>query len=152
MATEAGRELNYRHWDKAGLVRALMQAEDDIKDLKADLENLQDERDQYLEESRESAKILGGILRVMADNDMFLSGLGPLIREGQLPDVAPALEAAARRPRRFIQDDAPAPRRRGNLLVTEHRSVGSNGIFDLCACGAQWLVQADRCVTQPVKP
>jgi hypothetical protein len=101
------------------------------------------ERDQYYEESRHSAKILGGILRVMAENDMYLEGLGPIIREHLLPDDASALREAAARPRRFTRAVSAEPQKFHAYL--EDTPLGAR-----CSCGAQWLVHAERCVTQPV--
>lgn len=138
-ANDQERMYRYLSWSHEDLTVALLQAEDDIKALEKLLNEANEERGQYYQESRSSAKILGGILRVMADNDMFLSGLGPLIREEELPDVAPALEAAARRPRRFV---AAEPKQ-------FHSYFKDTALGAECSCGAQWLRLAERCVTQP---
>lgn len=110
--SKLGRELDYQHWNKDTLVASLMQAEDDLKDAKADLVNLERERDQYYLESRESARILGGIVRLLRDGDVEIHG-SPVRRQG---------------PHLFYAGD--------------HLGGG------VCACGAQWLVAADRCVMQ----
>lgn len=140
-STEAGRLLAYLHWDHEDLAKAMVQAEDDIEDLKLEMEEVMRDRDRYHRESRESAGILGGILRVLEEKGMFLEGLGPVIREGLLPDDAPALREAAARPRRFVREVAPG---------RSHGFSREDDLGALCACGNQWLVQAERCVTQPV--
>lgn len=71
-----GRELDYQHWDKDDLVRAMMQAEDDIKELKTTLAEVREERDRFYRESRQSAQVLGGILRVLRDNGLGASLFG----------------------------------------------------------------------------
>jgi hypothetical protein len=126
MMSDVGRELNYRHWDKGDLVRALMQAEDDLKEQRQFNLSLREERDQYYRESRDSAVQLGKIIAVLRDQDPS--------------DVVPLV--TGRHPRsRYRVTPEPA-----------HRFSHEDGISAVCACGAQWLVQAGRCVTQPVKP
>jgi hypothetical protein len=119
VTSSAGRELQYLHWPHEELAKAMVQAENDIKELKRELEGLREERGRYYEESRESSRILGGIIRLLRD-------------EGVEMHDNPAHGDSGRpvRPYRF------------------HRHAGSNSISDFCACGAQWLMAADRCVTQ----
>lgn len=124
--SDVGRELGYQHWDQDDLVRALMQAEDDIKGMKKLLAEATEERDQYYRESRDSATKLGKVIGVLRDEDPS--------------DAAPLVTGRH-------------PRSRYRLMPEPvHRFCHADGISAVCSCGAQWLVQADRCVTQPVKP
>lgn len=130
MASEAGRELGYLHWPHEELAKAMVQAERDIEALKAHVNEIAEERDQYWAESRRSAAQLGRIFVILRDDEID-------------PHENPARGGSGRPVRRRMLPVEPKQL---------HQYVGSNGIFDLCACGTQWLVQADRCVTQPVKP
>jgi hypothetical protein len=113
----------YDTWSRESLEAALAQAEQDIRGLESDLEGVTDERDQYLAESRESAAQLGGIARILrGDGDPVVTG-----RE---------LKAG----RKAVQ------------VQQVHRYAGTpDGIMELCSCGAQWLLQAGRCVVGGTK-
>jgi hypothetical protein len=119
MQSRAGRELDYQHRDKDMLVASLMQAEDDIRSLKADLVGLEEERDQYLRESRDSAMILGGIVRLLRDREWMAEW-----------DVPSSPSGHGVRPRQL------------------HRLSRDGALGGVCVCGQQWLISADRCVTQ----
>lgn len=62
----------YRHYTREGLVSALIQAEGDIKELLAKVEEFREESERYHQESRDSAKTLGGIIRVLRENGIDL--------------------------------------------------------------------------------
>jgi hypothetical protein len=107
------------------LIAALRQAEGDIKELKAELEGLREERDRFYEESRWSARQLGAVIRVLRDGGVEL---------GDTPEPG----ASGR-----------APRPRGASGGKGHGFRASTVLGGaVCWCGAQWLTAADRCVTE----
>lgn len=139
MASEAGRELAYQHWDKDDLVRALMQAEGDLKvelrrarELEEALLGIQrehaergrqvkevkEERDRYYEESRDSADTLGKIILALRHGGIDLYG-----------------------------EDSAAPMGRPVRRSGTHFYRGGDAIGGaVCNCGLQWLAAANRCV------
>jgi hypothetical protein len=135
-STEAGRLLAFLHWPHEDLAKAMVQAEDDIRILTEERREAVAERDQCYEESRRSAAQLGGIIRILRDDD--------LLDGSDLLDDAPALREAAARPRRFTRAVAVEPKE-------FHSYFKDTPLGEQCSCGAQWLRLAERCVTQPVR-
>jgi hypothetical protein len=115
--TTPGRELAYQNWSQKELARALIQAEDEIKDLEALLHEAAEERGRFYQESRESAQVLGGILLLLGHNACWPGAEEP--------------------------DDAPNLQRLGDRHRTRARHVkarASEGMGnDSCVCGAPWL-------------
>jgi hypothetical protein len=121
----------YMTWGHDTLIDALVQAEADLKALRAELKEAEEEREQYYQESRDSARTLGGIIKLLRDEDLELPGDS-------------ALRGVAQRPQRFGRAVGPE-------VVHRYDKEGSSSPYHLCVCGNQWLTQSGRCVAEGPK-
>lgn len=121
--SDTGRELGYLHWPHEELAKAMVQAESDIEYLQGQLREMEEERDQFHRESRESAQTLGRILLALGHNACW-----PTSEPGE----ASNLQRPGARHRRFTR----------HVKVPDSKGMGS----DTCSCGAAWLLDPNVCV------
>jgi hypothetical protein len=89
-------EYRYSDWTHEALARAMVQAEGDILELREQLQGVEEERDRFYRESRDSATILGRILLDLGHNACWPKSD---------PDISPGFRRLRDRPPRPVYGD-----------------------------------------------